>query len=158
VIAVGSTMILAALGAMFAVDAIIAWYHRKPRRRGKARRTGQPALGVVDPETTERRLTARLLAKKIDQRDYQAGMAAVTATADGLLIDGELWHAMMVGRALRQRLRAVLPGVSWPTLRAAVNLVRYGATVDDLIRLLGLTMPQGLQVTALVRDAAPKDR
>ena len=49
-------------------------------------------------------------------------------------------------------MRATLPELPLANLRAAVNLCSYGATAENLVRLLGLTESQALRISEATRN------
>lgn len=119
-------------------------------------RAGDRVVAPTPPTTSppsmtagevEQALTTRLLAGQLDPGRYRDCLAAVAATVDRLLPADEtrvVTDLTDESYGLVARLAGVLPRVPEATLCAAVNLTRFGAGVDDLTRLLGLSKPDAL--------------
>lgn len=110
-----------------------------------------PVPGAAGPEATERALTARLLAGVLDGASYRDRMAEVASTVDGTGSGRDALRVLsldMSSLELLGHLGPSLPELEPATLCAAVNLARYGAGVDDLVRLLGLSYPQAVRISA----------
>lgn len=127
---------------------------RYPPRSG-GNPSGWPFLprspaGIADPEATERYLTARLLAGTVDPADYRSVMARIASVVDDRQPADEVRRATRLGYgflAVARSLSRVLPELSLETVTVAVNLARFGATVEDLTRLTGVTAAQALRIT-----------
>ncbi|HVV19890.1 MAG TPA: hypothetical protein VHF06_10675 [Pseudonocardiaceae bacterium] len=137
----------AGLAAMVLTAVILLWYRRFERRRA--------ASAITDPEAIERYLVARRLAGSMRQAEYTFRMARIAAVAD-LSADGESAWATAACRGERRLLRQlgdVLPALPTATLVGSVNLARYGARVDDLVRLMGITRAQAVWITTMTPEA-----
>jgi hypothetical protein len=152
-----ATLLIVAAGALL-VAAVLGWIVHanragrsvgRPRRwwRGRARDDGD--LGHV-----ERLLTSRVLAGNVDPAEYRSRLAALAEEDYARRI--EIRCALTLdhrARALLEPLRVALPEVPPATLSAAINLAGYGASVEDLVRLLGLTRAQAFRITVVTPGA-----
>jgi hypothetical protein len=132
------------------------------QHREMARMIMQPDPGATQDElaydNAERELTTRLLAAQLTQHDYHDGMAALSA-ADQRTTSLAPPRLAVLSRDSRIQLAdlgAAMPAVPPTTIFAAVALASNGATIDNLMRLLGLTNAQALRV--MVTTAANGDR
>jgi hypothetical protein len=104
---------------------------------------GEPSF-----DSAERALSRQLVAGQLDQADYLEAMAAL-ATTDQRRTGFDPLRMMTIGNESRDQiaqLRAAMPTTAPATIFAAVALAHDGATVENLMRLLGMTNADALRV------------
>jgi hypothetical protein len=145
---------------MLTVDALLA---RRANRRhqGLVRAVGEPAAAAEAPAATtstfedaERELTSWLAAGLLSPGDYRETIAALAAT-DQRVTGVNPLALLRLGREALDRLKAAMPSVPRSTLFAAIALAQDGATVESLMRLLGLTNAQAVKVIMTTAITGP---
>ena len=152
--------------ALLVVEFVLyTWRHRRQRRlavrrhpsgRGPAPTPDGPVqyrVTALDPEGIERLLTRRLVFGTITSEVYRHWMTKLAAGPDSDPVSVDVTRAFSLdveSRLQLARLATEMPELPLATLSAGVSLVRFGATVDDLVRLLGLRPDQALRIATKV--------
>ncbi|HEX9335926.1 MAG TPA: hypothetical protein VF892_08565 [Pseudonocardiaceae bacterium] len=104
--------------------------------------------GELSFDGAERALSRQVVAGQVDRADYRDAMAALAAT-DQCRTGFHPLRTMAIGNESRDQiaqLRAAMPTMAPATVFAAVALAHDGATVENLMRLLGMTNADALRV------------
>jgi hypothetical protein len=140
--------------ALLAIENLVTrWSDRRRKELARMVVPATPAAqavprGELSYEGAERALCRQLTAGQLDRADYRDAMAALAAT-DQRVSGANPLATMAIGHQSRDqitRLRAAMPAMAPATIFAAVALAHDGATVENLMRLLGMTNAQALRV------------
>jgi hypothetical protein len=113
---------------------------------------------ATDAESRELSCVDRLLAGTASQTEYTDEMAALAAAGPAAAVDvvalvwcaGRKATAVEELRQLLGRMTVALPELPVGTVRSALALVRAGADVEELIRVLRLTRVQARTIRTVV--------
>jgi hypothetical protein len=138
--------------ALLAIEHLVT--RRSDRRLRDLARVVMPTVTKAAPsgersyDIAERARSRRLVAGQLDRTDYRDAMAALAVTDERTSGFNPL-RLMTISHESRDQitqLRAAMPALAPATVFAAVALAHDGATVENLMRLLGMTNAEALRV------------
>ena len=148
------TVLVASLLALVGIESVCTW--RDLHRDRTVKRAARAAAPIVTHADAECAMTRQLLGGRLKPADYRDAMAALAATEEQVTGVDPLRLIAMDDDSLEQlrQLAIAMPALPRATLAAAVALTRNGATVEHLIRLLGLTNAQSVRVIITIMPHA----